>query len=403
VTDGRPLVAVVCADAAGNGGVAAVSRRHAEELAREFRVLLVSRELPAGLEQKGVEGARVRSAGFEWARRLGHAPRVAWFAAKAAMLLHRRNETDSLSAVICEGHVEAAVLARTLGRHRSVPVVVVCHGDVFNRPAGTYDPVLTALYKVATVVAYHECDRVVVLSPVMRDWALAGGALRGRIELIPNGISPEDIGLSADLEGLRRERPDDEPLRILFVGRLSVEKGVEDLVDACHLLRGLTRMPFHLSIVGTGPRRGELEKRVADLGLSEGVSFRGPIPRADLGAHYLEADVVCVPSLSDPLPGVVLEAMSAGAAVVATGVDGIPWMIEDGVCGILVPPRNPSAFAASLASLSSSSTLRRALGRAARARSATDFGWATCGERIRHVARRLTTPARDEPASKAGR
>jgi glycosyltransferase involved in cell wall biosynthesis len=98
--------------------------------------------------------------------------------------------------------------------------------------------------------------------------------------------------------------------------------------------------------MGDGPRRAWLERRRAELGLESRVHLLGF--RTDARSLMAQCTVMAVPSELEGLGTSILEAMAAGVPVVATAVGGIPEVIQNGVTGRLVPPRNPEALAAAL-------------------------------------------------------
>ncbi|RDI74258.1 Glycosyltransferase [Gaiella occulta] len=147
----------------------------------------------------------------------------------------------------------------------------------------------------------------------------------------------------------------DEPPHVLYVGRLSEEKGVRELAEAA---AGLP-----LAVVGDGPLRHLFPQAV------------GFVPRDELGAYYERAAVVVVPSRREGYGVVAREAMAHGRAVVATRVGGLPDAIEDGVTGLLVPPCEVGALRAALERLLGDAELRARLGSAARERARAAFSW----------------------------
>ena len=147
----------------------------------------------------------------------------------------------------------------------------------------------------------------------------------------------------------------DEPPHVLYVGRLSEEKGVPELLAAT---AGLPRV-----VVGDGP----LRDRVPDA-----VGFVAP---RSLGAYYERAAVVVCPSRREGYGVVAREAMAYGRPVVATAVGGLVDAVEDGVTGILVPPRDPAALRAAIEVLLGDAELRRRLGDAGRERARTELSW----------------------------
>lgn len=151
------------------------------------------------------------------------------------------------------------------------------------------------------------------------------------------------------------------PDRLLFVGRLSAEKGLPVLLRAMVLLRERGRVTT-LDVVGRGSDAEQLTALVDELDLDEQVRFQGYVPYgADLFRTYAEAAAVVLPSFSEGLPQVVHEALAAGTPVVASAVGGIPTLLEDHRTALLVPPGDPDALAAALGELLSDDRLRREL------------------------------------------
>ncbi len=190
------------------------------------------------------------------------------------------------------------------------------------------------------VRAYHALDQwlmrwadAVVLMSKLHERKLAGRFSNARV--IHNAVlfppSPEFF-----------ERIDlPEPPRILVIGRLSSEKGVDVLLRASVLLNDRGRS-IALTVVGDGPDRSTLERLAKTLRL-EHVEFIGHV--SDPTAHYQSADLLVIPSRSEGLPNVLLEAISHGLPVVATTVGAIPEVITDPRLGRLCPPENAKALA----------------------------------------------------------
>jgi len=147
----------------------------------------------------------------------------------------------------------------------------------------------------------------------------------------------------------------EEPPHVLYVGRLSEEKGIVELLEAT---AGLPRV-----VVGDGPLRDRVP---------ESVGFVGP---STLGPYYERAAVVACPSHREGYGVVAREAMAYGRPVVATAVGGLVDAVEDEVTGLLVPPRDPGALRTALERLLADAALRRRLGEAARDRARERFAW----------------------------
>lgn len=377
----RRHLVIVCPSCGGPGAVANVARHQARELARYFRVTLLSDNFPTtGLEE--VTFQRLEPPCFHWLRRYGHVPREVAFALSAKAAIAKLHAQAGVDVVLCHGHPVAALAAGPLKRHRGIPYAMVTHGDIFDRPKGTYDPRLTWFYQQVTRPAYRNANWVIALSPHMREMALQSGAAAERVVVIPNGIDPAEIGLG-DTRAVSSRVPTGR-LELLYVGRLSVEKGVDVLIDAAALLaeRGVG---FRLRIAGGGAEEQHLRSLVAQSKLDLLVEFLGPVPRLQLGALYRSADVVCVPSRSDPLPTVVLEAMAAGVAVVGSEVGGIPFMVRDGETGWIVSRDDPKALADVFAAVSNNPAILAEMGLAVWREAIRRFNWQSVGGQVFHL------------------
>jgi glycosyltransferase involved in cell wall biosynthesis len=210
---------------------------------------------------------------------------------------------------------------------------------------------------------------VIAASSFLAEQARALGAREVRV--IPNGVEiPAEVG------------EPEEPPHVLFVGRLSEEKGILEFLAATE---GLPRV-----IVGDGPLRA----RVPDA-----IGF---VPRAELGTYYERASVVCVPSRREGYGIVAREAMAYGRAVVATRVGGLVEAVEDGETGLLVRAREVAALRAAVERLCGDAALRRRLGAAARERAREQFSWTAAAGAICRAYREVVGAPRDhdpEPRS----
>jgi glycosyltransferase involved in cell wall biosynthesis len=143
------------------------------------------------------------------------------------------------------------------------------------------------------------------------------------------------------------------PLEVLFVGWVVPEKGIEVLLPA--FSRVVKEYPHSvLHLVGAYDRAYHarvLLPLVSRLGLEDRVIFHGQQPFAVVAERLSRAAVLVLPTLMDTAPNVLAEARAAGVPVVASAVGGIPELIDDGVDGVLVPPRSPERLAAAIASL----------------------------------------------------
>lgn len=162
-----------------------------------------------------------------------------------------------------------------------------------------------------------------------------------------------------------RKQDADEPL-VLSVGRLVEKKGFADLISACRILKE-RHVRFKCELVGTGRLSQALKDQIRQSGIGDCVRMIGPLPQEILREHYKRAMVfalACVESADgdrDILPNVIKEAMAIGVPVVTTRLDGIEELIEDGVNGLLVAPRDPAALATKLEMLLGDTQMRKNL------------------------------------------
>ena len=208
-----------------------------------------------------------------------------------------------------------------------------------------------------------DVDRLVAVSHGQRRSYERIGVPGGRFTTVPNGVRPRShvLGRAAARErlGLDADRP-----VVMSVGRLTVMKGQRHLVDA--MPRLLAEHPdLAVVLIGTGELREQLEKQAADLGVASSLVLAGHRP--DARALLDAADVFVLPSRHEGMPLAAMEALEAGLPVVGTRVIGTEEVVEHGVTGSLVRPRDPGQLAEALGLLLADADLRRAQGRAARA------------------------------------
>jgi glycosyltransferase involved in cell wall biosynthesis len=172
--------------------------------------------------------------------------------------------------------------------------------------------------------------------------------------------------LEQEILSVPRRRPMNAPLRILFVGFLRHEKGVDTLLTAFR--RVLTEIPnAELEIVGGRDTvdqgiAGQLARELDELGHTATVLHHGHLSFGpQLFQILADADVLVVPSRSEGTPRVLVEARAFGCTVIGSAVGGIPTSIDDGVDGLLVPPNDPEALCAALLRIARDGLLRERL------------------------------------------
>jgi glycosyltransferase involved in cell wall biosynthesis len=204
--------------------------------------------------------------------------------------------------------------------------------------------------------------------------------LARQVEIEQTGVSPEKVvtiynGVDAEnfsTSGTRTTGqvlqpfgiPTDVPL-VGSVGRFRPQKGYADLLVAMKQVKE-NAPTARLLLVGDAELQADLEAKAMSLGLDEVVTFAGV--RTDVPEILTALDVFVLASLWEGMPNAILEAMAAGLPVVATAVGGTPEVVVDGVTGLLVPPRDPTALAQAITRLLDDPDLRQRMGRAGRER-----------------------------------
>jgi glycosyltransferase involved in cell wall biosynthesis len=265
--------------------------------------------------------------------------------------------------------VAVADLARAFGK----PVWIKVHGtDRFHLEArGRGARTLTACRQAAGVVCVCR-----FLAERMRQ----AGVPTERVHVVPNGVNAEVFRWRArDEAGARL--PEARALRdrrvVLFVGHLVLVKGPDVMLDAWRMLRA-NAAADHLVVVGDGPERRALERKAQADGVRGTVIFLGSRAHDEVALWMNAADCLCLPSRSEGLPNVVIEALASGLPVVASDVGACGELLAGEECARVVAPGDPAALAGALEGI-----LRRRCDRPAlAARHAGRWSWRRNAEQL---------------------
>jgi glycosyltransferase involved in cell wall biosynthesis len=164
-------------------------------------------------------------------------------------------------------------------------------------------------------------------------------------------------------------------------------KGFRYLLEALALLKS-KRPQLRLQVIGTPGHETGTDERVRELGLSEIVEWKGRVATEDIARAYAEASLAVVPSVYEGFGFPAGEAMASEVAVVSSRGGALPEVVgEDGVCGLLVPPKNGAALADALDALLDQPARRLAMGKAGRERVLKEFTWQRAAQRTVDVYR----------------
>jgi glycogen(starch) synthase len=331
------------------GGLARHVRKLSEGLVeRDIEVHVLTRggeESPPQEEMNGVQVHRVR----EPNRPSDLNEFVAWVERMNSDMLAAGVELgDRVSFDIVHGHDWLVANACDhLAKRFGTPLVTTIHATEHGRHQGWVDkhPQIY-IHGVERWIA-NRSDRVIACSTFMREQIVdVFGVPDASVEVIPNGIDPQDIQPSDDAE-LRRLRSEfaapDEPL-VLLVGRLVYEKGFQFALEA--LPKIIERLPkTRFVVAGSGTHEEELRRQAEELGLMEHGTFVGWIGDDVLHSLYAIADVCVVPSLYEPFGLVALEAMASSCPCIVADTGGLREVVPHDEVGLRFRARDPESLA----------------------------------------------------------
>jgi alpha-maltose-1-phosphate synthase len=249
-----------------------------------------------------------------------------------------------------------------------------------------------ALSSFCERVGLEGADAVIAVSEGMkRDVLACYPAIDAeRVRVIYNGIDADEYEPDPGTDVLERFGVDPERPSVVFVGRITRQKGVPYLLDAALEFVEDAQLVLCAGAPDTPEIEAEVERRVERLRAERGnvIWIDQMLPKRDVIQLLSHATVFACPSIYEPLGIVNLEAMACEAAVVATATGGIVEVVQDGATGLLVPfepapggiePRDPAAFSAAIAErvneLLADPARAAAMGRAGRARAVESFAW----------------------------
>lgn len=283
-----------------------------------------------------------------------------------------RREPDVVESHDFKSHLMVWLLRRTRRGAKPFRWLAFHHGY-------TRMSLMVRMYQQLDRLTLRDADHVVTLCKPFVEVLVKRGVKRERLSVLSNSIEHGAAPAAADVAQLRATlgfAPQD--LVLLTVGRLSPEKGHDDLFAALQSLpQEVAGRRVRLLIVGDGGERERLKAAAAAFG--DRIVFAGY--HENPWSFYHLGDVFVLPSHTEGSPLVVLEAMAAGMCIVASNVGGVPELVEHDVNAVLVPPAAPVQLLAALRRVIDDAALRERLGAAARVASES-FGPAAYAQRM---------------------
>jgi starch synthase len=390
-------------DVYGGAGV------HVEYLARELAKLIE-------LEVRCFGAPRVGARAFTpWDALAGSSPALQTMSVDLAMA------ADRGAADVVHSHTWYANLGGHLAKLlHSLPHIVTTHSLEPMRPwkaeqlgAGGY-----ALSSFCERTAVEAADTIIAVSSAMRADVRATYPQvdPDRIEVVYNGIDTDEYHVDERTDALERHGVAADMPMVLFVGRITRQKGIVHLLDAGLEIDRDAQLVF----CAGAPDEPEVERATREgverlrARRDRVVWIEEMLPKPDVIQLLSHADVFCVPSIYEPLGIVNLEAMACGAPVVASAVGGIPEVVVDGETGLLVPvalgadgnPVDPARFASDFArsvnELLADPGRARRMGEAGRRRAVDEFSWRAVAERTVALYERTLAGALEREARSTG-
>ncbi|HEY3952105.1 MAG TPA: glycogen synthase, partial [Streptosporangiaceae bacterium] len=299
-------------------------------------------------------------------------------------------------ADLVHSHTWYANLAGRLASLRyGIPHVVTMHSLEPLRPwkaeqlGGGY-----ALSSWCERTAVESAAAVVAVSDGMRADVLAAypAVPPERVRVIRNGIDTREYTPDPGTDVLAKYGVDPDRPYVLFVGRVTRQKGLPVLLRAAASLDPAAQLVLCAGQADTAELAAEVDALVTRLtGTRSGVRMiSGMLAKREVIQLLSHARVFACPSVYEPLGIVNLEAMACGAAVAASRVGGIPEVVADGETGLLLPPDDPQALADALNTLVADPSLAAAMGEAGRRRAVAEFGWPAIAAQTVELYRELT-------------
>ncbi|WP_054056291.1 glycogen synthase [Alloactinosynnema sp. L-07] len=310
---------------------------------------------------------------------------------------------------VVHSHTWYANLAgHVAGLLHGVPHVITAHSLEPRRPWKAEQ--LGGGYRLSCWIertAYESADAIIAVSDGMRADVLDcyPELAPERVHVVRNGIDTAEYHPVAESDALEREGIDPARPIVVFVGRVTRQKGLGHLVAAAHRIDPAAQVVLCAGAPDTPEIAAETEAAVAELADVRGGVFwiQRMLPRTDVRQLLSHATVFVCPSVYEPLGIVNLEAMACGTAIVASDVGGIPEVVADGHNGLLVhyDEADAASYRTGLADavnrLLADPARAAAMGAAGRVRAEREFSWATVAERTVDVYERVLaeSPIRD--------
>lgn len=242
---------------------------------------------------------------------------------------------------LIHSHYPAATMACALNRAiNSIPYVTTLHGyelQLF---------LMRDFQYYAAQIGFSQASTIISVSNAMaEEFRRVMQTQDTPMDIVPDGVDMNPKPGGRDL--VRKALNIEDSFVYLFIGRLTFEKGVSELLHAFLTVTSQINN-CHLIIIGKGHMEGEIDSFIKNNNLDEKITMAGEVEHSAIADYYAAADLFVLPSYNESLGTVILESLRCGTPVLATRVGGIPEIVEEEKNGLLVPVKDTNALTNSM-------------------------------------------------------
>lgn len=190
--------------------------------------------------------------------------------------------------------------------------------------------------------ALTESNVNIVKSQKLKDKITSLGVSEDKTKVILNGVDQNKFKRTKQEQARERLNLNYKKKYVLFIGNFQIEKGLANLIDAVNIIR---EEDFHLLVIGGGPLESQIKQQITELKLGDKITLIGRVEHNQIPDYLSAADTLCLPSLREGCPNVVLESLSSGTPVIASDVGAVPDIVSKPEWGVIVKPDSAPALA----------------------------------------------------------
>jgi len=296
-------------------------------------------------------------------------------------LVSRLVDNKNVSLISAFDELEMGAIGSITGKLKKTASVISVHTDW----RAKIQPTRKGYYYLRLMerTSFSLSDRILPISEFLKSKVVTYGCQKEKLLVLHNRVDTRLFDRTRRDPDIKKKLNSTGPI-VLYVGRLAEDKRVDYVIECAPYVLG-EKPNARFILIGDGPLRSRLQKRVNDLGLSANVAFLGVVEHDVLPYYYTAADVVVCPYSGN----VLLEAMASGTPVVGFDIEWHSEVIQDGQTGILVEYGDAVSMAQAILSMLQDRDLRKRLGENARKLVVSEYGWETVTEQELSILREV--------------